>query len=57
MVRQAGSESKILVLVIIFYIRPPISVSLFLMQYLMLDGQTLFHKGDFHRVRCLKDDF
>ena len=26
---------------------------LFLILYLMLDGLTLFHKGDFHCVRCL----
>ena len=36
-----------------FYIRSPVSVFLFLMLYFMLNGLILFHKGDFHHVKCL----
>ena len=34
-----------------FYIQLPVSVFLFLMLHLMLDGLILFHKGDFHHIR------
>ena len=37
----------------ILYIWPPVSVFLFLMLHLMLDGQRLFHKGDFCCFRCV----
>ena len=47
------SETKFRVLTIFlkFYIRPPVSVFLFLTLHLMLDGLILFRKGDFGRVR------
>ena len=47
------SETKFPVLTIFkkFYIWPPVSVLLFLMLHLMLDGLILFRKGDFRRVR------
>ena len=34
-----------------FYIRPPVSVFLFLTLHLMLDGLILFRKGDFRHVK------
>ena len=47
---------RVLVIKKISYIQPPESVFLFLILYFMLDGLVLFHKGGFHRVKCLKYD-
>ena len=35
------------------YIRPPVSVLLYLMLFYILYGLVLFCKGDFHHVKCL----
>ena len=37
-----------------FYIRPPVSIFLFLTLHLMLDGLLLLRKGDFRRARSSK---
>ena len=48
---QADSEMKWQFLK--FYIRPPVSVLLYLMLYYILYGLVLFRKGGFCQVRCL----
>ena len=50
--RQAVRQTKIQVLAIFkqFYIRPPVSVLLYLMLYYIL---VLFHKSNFRGVKCL----
>ena len=36
-----------------FYIRPPVSVLLYLMLFYVLYGLVLFRKGGFRRIQCL----
>ena len=36
-----------------FYIRPPVSVSLYLMLFYVLYGPVLFRKGGFRSIQCL----
>ena len=49
------SEAVMLKLEILakFYIRPPVSVLLYLMLFYVLYGPVLFRKGGFRRIQCL----
>ena len=49
----SGKLMIIRVWVIFKKFQPPVSVSLFLMLCLMLDGLILFSKCDFRHVRCI----